>query len=125
VLEKGLADMKGLMESGRICAARHFPGEGIDERDQHLSSSVDSLSCGEWDATFGMVYKGLIDAGVHSFVAGHMVTWTTGSHGYSFRVPAITPSSRRIGVEMGRWKPRERSLGGLTSRPVPVMLLPQ
>ncbi len=29
--------MKGIQESGIAPAAKHFPGDGIDERDQHLS----------------------------------------------------------------------------------------
>ena len=58
------------MES--LPAAKHWPGDGIDERDQHLSFSVNSLSTEEWDQTFGKVYKGLIDAGLPSIMAGHI-----------------------------------------------------
>ena len=36
--------MKGIQESGIAPAAKHWPGDGIDERDQHLSFSVNSLS---------------------------------------------------------------------------------
>ena len=72
VLELSLAYMKGIQESGIAPAAKHFPGDGIDERDQHLSFSVNSLSCEDWDASFGKVYKGLIDAGLPSIMAGHI-----------------------------------------------------
>lgn len=72
VLENALQYMKGIRESGIAPAAKHFPGDGIDERDQHLSNSVNSLSCEEWDKTFGKVYKGLIDAGLPSIMAGHI-----------------------------------------------------
>lgn len=41
-------------------------GDGLDERDQHLSYSVNTLSCDEWDKTFGMVYQSLIDAGIEA-----------------------------------------------------------
>ena len=64
--------MKGIQESGIAPAAKHFPGDGVDERDQHLSFSVNSLSCEEWDKTFGKVYKGLIEAGLPSIMAGHI-----------------------------------------------------
>lgn len=37
VLEMSLAYMKGIQESGIAPAAKHWPGDGIDERDQHLS----------------------------------------------------------------------------------------
>ena len=72
VLEMSLAYMKGIQESGIAPAAKHWPGDGMDERDQHLSFSVNSLSCEEWDQTFGKVYKGLIDAGLPSIMAGHI-----------------------------------------------------
>ena len=64
--------MKGIQESGILPAAKHFPGDGIDERDQHLSFSINSLSTEEWDKTFGKVYSGLIDAGLPSIMAGHI-----------------------------------------------------
>ncbi len=72
VLEMSLAYMKGIRESGIAPAAKHFPGDGVDERDQHLSFAPNSLSCDEWDKTFGKVYKGLIDAGLPSIMAGHI-----------------------------------------------------
>ena len=72
VLKMSLAYMKGIQESGILPAAKHFPGDGIDERDQHLSFSVNSLSIEGWDQTFGKVYRGLIDAGLPSIMAGHI-----------------------------------------------------
>ncbi|QWW19999.1 hypothetical protein I6B53_02485 [Schaalia sp. 19OD2882] len=73
VLEMSKAYMRGIMESGILPTAKHFPGDGIDERDHHLSSSVNSLSCEEWDATFGKVYRGLIDEGLPSIMVGHIM----------------------------------------------------
>ena len=72
VLEMGLAYMKGAHEEGVACCMKHFPGDGCDERDQHLVTTVNDLSCEEWDATFGKVYKGMIDAGVPSIMVGHI-----------------------------------------------------
>ncbi|OOF69838.1 glycoside hydrolase family 3 protein [Rodentibacter caecimuris] len=72
VLEMALAYMKGIQESGIAPAAKHFPGDGVDERDQHLSFSVNSFSCEQWDKTFGKVYQGLIDADLPSIMAGHI-----------------------------------------------------
>ncbi|MBQ6820699.1 MAG: beta-hexosaminidase [Clostridium sp.] len=71
-LELSLEYMKGIMESGILPAAKHFPGDGIDERDQHLSFAPNTLSVEEWDATFGKVYSGLIEAGLPSIMAGHI-----------------------------------------------------
>ena len=71
-LKMSLAYMKGIMEAGIMPAAKHWPGDGIDERDQHLSSAPNWLSIEDWDATFGKLYKGLIDAGLPSIMAGHI-----------------------------------------------------
>ena len=43
VLELSKAYMKGFMESGSVCCMKHYPGDGIDERDQHLCSTVKFL----------------------------------------------------------------------------------
>lgn len=72
VLEMALAYMKGIQESGILPAAKHFPGDGVDERDQHLSFSINHFSCEKWDQTFGKVYQGLINAGLPSIMAGHI-----------------------------------------------------
>jgi len=71
-LELALEYMRGIMESNIMPAAKHWPGDGIDERDQHLSSAPNWYSTDEWDATFGKVYQGLIDAGLPSMMAGHI-----------------------------------------------------
>lgn len=71
-LELSLEYMRGIQESGIAPAAKHFPGDGIDERDQHLSFAPNWLSVEEWDTTFGRVYGGLIEAGLPSIMAGHI-----------------------------------------------------
>lgn len=71
-IELSLAYMKGIQESGIAPAAKHFPGDGIDERDQHLSFAPNSLSVDEWDATFGKVYSSLFEAGLPSIMVGHI-----------------------------------------------------
>ncbi len=58
---------------GFCCAAKHFPGDGLDFRDQHVANSVNTMSCEEWDATFGMVYQNLIDNGLDAIMAGHIM----------------------------------------------------
>lgn len=73
VLASGKAYLRGMAESGVACAMKHFPGDGVDERDHHLSSSVNSMSMEQWDATFGKVYAGMIDAGVQSIMIGHIM----------------------------------------------------
>ncbi len=65
--------MRGYGESGGVCIMKHFPGDGVDERDQHFSSSINSLSVEEWNNSFGKVYGGMIEAGVHGIMVGHIM----------------------------------------------------
>lgn len=58
---------------GLAASIKHFPGDGVDERDQHLLASVNSLSCEEWEKTYGMVYKTCIDAGAKTVMVGHIM----------------------------------------------------
>lgn len=73
VLRMARQCMKGMNEAGVAVSIKHFPGDGVDERDQHLLSTVNSLSVEEWDKTFGMVYKGLIEDGAQTVMAGHIL----------------------------------------------------
>ena len=73
VLDMAKEYMKGINENGVIAAIKHFPGDGVDERDQHLLSSVNSLTTDEWDNTYGKVYKGMIEEGAHSVMVGHIL----------------------------------------------------
>jgi beta-N-acetylhexosaminidase len=68
----GLEYMRGAKECGTAVAIKHFPGDGVDEVDQHILTSVNSLSCEEWDRTYGDVYKTLIDEGALSVMVGHI-----------------------------------------------------
>lgn len=65
--------MRGAHDAGLATCMKHFPGDGLDERDQHIANSVNTLSCEEWDASFGKVYKGMIDGGVKSVMIGHIM----------------------------------------------------
>lgn len=72
VLRMAREYMKGINEQGVAVSIKHFPGDGVDERDQHLLTSVNTLSVEEWDRTFGKVYRGLIEAGAQTVMAGHI-----------------------------------------------------
>lgn len=64
--------LKAAKEEGVAVSIKHFPGDGVDERDQHLVTSVNSLSVEQWDSTFGKVYKTLIDQGAQTVMVGHI-----------------------------------------------------
>ncbi len=73
VLRMGKAYVKGVQETGVAASIKHFPGDGVDDRDQHLHISINSLSVEDWDQTYGMVYKGLIDEGAMTVMIGHIM----------------------------------------------------
>lgn len=58
---------------GFACAAKHFPGNGLDFRDAHLSNNVNSFGLRDWNATYGKVYKALIQNGLEAVMAGHIM----------------------------------------------------
>lgn len=55
------------------CAAKHFPGNGQDFRDAHISNNINSFTEEEWMATYGHVYKTLIDADLDAVMGGHIM----------------------------------------------------
>ena len=66
------AFMKGERECGVVTCMKHFPGDGLEENDQHLMLGLNDMDCDEWMATFGRVYRELIDDGVMTIMAGHI-----------------------------------------------------
>jgi len=72
VSEMGKAYVTAAKEEGVATAPKHFPGDGIDERDQHLVTSVNTLSCEEWDETYGKIYREMIQAGTLTIMAAHI-----------------------------------------------------
>lgn len=58
---------------GFACAAKHFPGNGLDFRDAHLSNNINTFDMQKWEETYGKVYKDLIDNGLDAVMAGHIM----------------------------------------------------
>ncbi len=58
---------------GFACAAKHFPGNGIDFRDAHLSNNINDFTEEKWMETYGHVYKTLIDADLDAIMGGHIM----------------------------------------------------
>lgn len=66
------AYVEGLKQSEVVTCIKHWPGDGTEERDQHLVLGVNELSVGEWEESFGKVYRNHIDKGVEMIMAGHI-----------------------------------------------------
>ena len=64
--------IRGMQENGLAACAKHFPGDGLDYRDQHIVTTNNSLSFADWKKLSGKVFQELIDDGVYSVMAGHI-----------------------------------------------------
>ncbi len=74
VAEMGNAYMEGLKDTeGVFCCAKHFPGNGQDYRDAHMSNNINHFGLDDWMATYGHVYKTLIDNGLDAIMGGHIM----------------------------------------------------
>jgi beta-N-acetylhexosaminidase len=73
VSRQASALITGIQGRGEMAAtAKHFPGDGMDDRDQHLCTSVNSSSLHGWWDTYGKVWRAAIEAGVMSIMVGHI-----------------------------------------------------
>ena len=52
---------------------KHFPGDGRDERDQHVVTSYNDCSVEEWDASYRKIWEWGIAAGIESVMVGHIM----------------------------------------------------
>ncbi|ASG79987.1 glycoside hydrolase family 3 protein [Lactiplantibacillus pentosus] len=73
VIQMSSAQTKGLQKSDIIPVIKHFPGDGVDERDQHLLSSINSLSADDWMTSYGQIYHHFIEAGIPSIMIAHIM----------------------------------------------------
>lgn len=73
VIKYSSAYLRGLMaERDVIQCIKHFPGDGTEERDQHLVLGINELTVEEWEKSFGKVYRHHIANGVDMIMAGHI-----------------------------------------------------
>jgi beta-N-acetylhexosaminidase len=67
-----LAQLKAFQQNGVAAAVKHWPGEGFDDRDQHLVTTVNPLGMDAWEARFGRLYRAAIAAGALSVMSAHI-----------------------------------------------------
>lgn len=72
VIKHTNAYIEGLKQSNIAACIKHWPGDGTEERDQHLVLGENLLSVEEWEESFGKVYRNHIENGVESIMAGHI-----------------------------------------------------
>lgn len=64
--------IKGMQDHELSACAKHFPGDGMDYRDQHIVTTYNDCEMDDWRATYGRVFSECIAAGVDSIMAGHI-----------------------------------------------------
>lgn len=74
VLAQARVNVRTFQAHGIAATAKHWPGEGFDDRDQHLVTTLNPLEPAAWEASFGRLYRTLIDDGVLAVMAGH-IAW--------------------------------------------------
>ncbi|MEI6786941.1 MAG: glycoside hydrolase family 3 N-terminal domain-containing protein [bacterium] len=93
------AVIRGLQRDDLMAAtAKHFPGDGVDDRDQHICTTINSYSLAKWRKTFGKVWQRVIREDVMSIMAGHIaLPCVDPGEGFVGGVPATL--SHKIQVE--------------------------
>ncbi len=64
--------IRGLQDNDIAATIKHFPGDGVDYRDQHLMTTANSLSLAAWKQYHGKVFTELIKKGVACIMPGHI-----------------------------------------------------
>ncbi len=61
-----------MVEQNMATSPKHFPGDGLDSRDQHIATTYNTLSVEQWNDSYGKIYQAVINAGTLSIMAGHI-----------------------------------------------------
>lgn len=67
-----MAQVAAFQANGVAATVKHWPGEGYDDRDQHLVTTVNPLTMPQWEASFGRLYRKAIADGVLSIMSAHI-----------------------------------------------------
>jgi beta-N-acetylhexosaminidase len=72
IMQQAGAYARVLQDEGIAACLKHWPGDGFDDRDQHLVTSVNPLSVKEWHELYGAIYGSLIRDGVMTVMSAHI-----------------------------------------------------
>jgi beta-N-acetylhexosaminidase len=90
--------IRGMQENGLCATAKHFPGGGFDDRDQHICNTINPLRMDQWFALSGRMFQEAIDLGVWSIMVGHisLPAWDPGDGSHIQTSPPATLSRRIV-----------------------------
>jgi len=73
VLSAAFGYGRGMRSEGNLAIApKHFPGDGVDDKNQHFCTTVNSLSKEEWMASYGKIYQQIIDEDIEAIMVAHI-----------------------------------------------------
>ncbi|KJZ18307.1 glycoside hydrolase family 3 protein [Loktanella sp. S4079] len=102
-----IAQMEVFQEHGIGATVKHWPGEGYDDRDQHLVTTINPLSMDDWKQSFGRLYQAAIDRGAMSVMSAHIALPAYANQGdnspEAYRPASISKllTTQLLRVEMG------------------------
>ena len=67
-----VAQLETFQSSGIAATVKHWPGEGYDDRDQHLVTTEIPQTVEAWRDTSGMLYSAAIEAGTLAVMSAHV-----------------------------------------------------
>ena len=66
------SEIAGMQDNGLSACLKHFPGDGVDWRNQHMVTTTNSLTREEWEKSYGKIYRELIKNGVKMIMIAHI-----------------------------------------------------
>ncbi len=72
IARHALAQVEVFQAHGIAATVKHWPGEGHDDRDQHLVTTINPLSLEAWEVSHGALYRAAVAAGVMSVMSAHI-----------------------------------------------------
>ena len=73
VIKMAGAYVEGLSQNDRIIVCcKHFPGDGTDDRNQHICTTVNRKKKEEWFKTYGKVYSEMLRRGSRAVMCAHI-----------------------------------------------------
>ncbi len=105
VLKMASAYMRGCEKDGNLLtSAKHFPGGGIDDRNQHFCTTVNPMSRTRYKNTFERVYKQMIKQGCASIMVAHTaLPCVEGTDNEFEAVPATLSKKLKIDLLKNEW----------------------
>ncbi len=80
--------IQGMQENGLCATIKHFPGDGLDDRDPHICTVVNPLSQDDWIKISGKPFQAAIDLGVWAVMIGHIALPAFETNNNETNIPA-------------------------------------